>query len=1209
MAPPRHTNRLADSTSPYLLQHAHNPVDWSPWGEEALARARAEDKPILLSIGYSACHWCHVMERESFENEAIAALMNDHFVPIKVDREERPDLDDIYMAATLAMNQGHGGWPMTVFLTPDQEPFFAGTYFPPEDKYGRPGFRTLLERIADLWRRDRAGLREQGAELARYLRENARAAPGTSVGAEALKAALAQYEADFDARWGGFGRAPKFPPSVGLMLLLRCHRRFGSTEALAMVEKTLDAMARGGMYDQVGGGFARYSVDERWLVPHFEKMLYDNALLARAYLEGFQVTADPFHQRIAAETLDYVLREMTSAEGGFYSATDADSEGEEGKFFVWTPEEIRAAVGDDEDARRFCAYYDVEEGGNFEGKSIPNTPRSLPEVAARLGVPPADLEASLAPARALVYKARLLRVAPGLDDKILTAWNGLMIGALAEGHRVLGDPRYLEAGRRAADFLLERLRAPDGRLRRTYRAGVAHLAAYLEDYAYLADALVDLHEAGAPARYLREAEALAERMRADFADGESGGFFSTARDHERLIVRHREGHDGATPAANAVAARVLARLSYHLDRADLREDAVKAIRAYGRAIERQPRAFPMSLIAVDLLLDGPTELAFVGRPADPALGALRGEVARHYLPSRIVGHLDPGAPEDLPLLAGKTPVDGKAALYVCRDFACLRPVTDPGDVATALSAAIPAGGGRSAALAPKALPGRATPEGTARYAARRPAAAAGYGPLGTTGLVAGRIGFGGYRIDDDTAGHREALVGALRSGINLIDTSTNYTDGGSERLVGSVLAELDRRGDVRRDEVVVVSKAGYVQGRNLERAQARAAAGTPFPDMVEYADGVWHCIHPEFLRDQLTRSLERLQLETLDLLLLHNPEYYLSDAHERSHGTLEKRREEFDRRIADAFAHLEEEVRAGRIGAYGVSSNTCVRPASDPEFTSLTRLLARARAAGGEGHHFRVLQLPLNLMEPGAALERNNGPDHSRTVLEQAAAEHVAVLANRPLNAMTGDSLLRLAMPEVPEEAPSLDDALAEVASAEAEYRREIAAHLEGAEGSVPPEQFFRWGDDLRGVAGHVNGLEHWDALEQQRILPRLTQALEVLDRTLSGPLVETWRAWRAGYVPLLRGALLAMRARAAAKSRDRARGIERALDPLLPPERRGESLARKALWVVASLPGVSCVLLGARAPAYVADAAAVLAWPPLEKAASALAAVAPKPD
>jgi len=1199
-ATPKHTNRLAGSTSPYLLQHAHNPVDWHPWGEEALARARAEDKPILLSIGYSACHWCHVMERESFENDAIAALMNEHFVPVKVDREERPDLDDIYMAATLAMNQGHGGWPMTVFLTPGQEPFFAGTYFPPEDKHGRPGFRTLLIRIADLWRKDKASLRDQGAELARYLRENARPAPGTSVGLPELKTALAQYRADFDPRWGGFGRAPKFPPSVGLMLLLRCHQRLGDADALAMVRKTLDAMAQGGMYDQVGGGFSRYSVDERWLVPHFEKMLYDNALLARAYLEGFQVTGDPFHRRIATEVLDYVLREMTSDEGGFHSATDADSEGEEGKFFVWTPGEIRQAVGDDEDARRFCAYYDITEEGNFEGKSIPNTPSSLPEVAARLAIDPADLEASLARARPLVYSTRLLRVAPGLDDKVLTAWNGLMISALAEGHRVLGDPRYLAAAIKAADFLLQTLRAPDGRLLRTYRKGTAHLPAYLEDYAYLADALIDLHEAGGPARFLREAEALAERIGADFADA-GGGFFSTARDHEPLIVRHREGHDGATPSANAVAARALARLSYHLDRQDLREEAGKAIRAYGRTITRQPRAFPMTLIVVDLLLEGPIELAFVGRAPD--LAVLRGEVGRRYLPNRIVSHHDPDAAERdaPPLVAGKTPVNGSAALYVCRDFACQRPVTEPGEVEAALAAAAPRDPGAPTALAPAPLAGRATPEGTARYAGRHPAAATGYGPLGNTALVCSRVGFGGYRVDDDTDVHREALARALVAGCNVVDTSTNYTDGGSERLIGAALADAIRAGSLRRDEVIVVSKAGYVQGQNLELAKEREEAGNPFPDMVKYADGVWHCIHPEFLADQMARSRERMQLATVDLCLLHNPEYYLTDAHERSHGPLEKRRKEFDRRIHDAFVFLEGEVAGARIAAYGVSSNTCVRAASDPEFTSLTRMLEIAREAGGTDHHFRVLQLPMNLFEGGAALERNNGPGLARTVLEHAAAEGVAVLANRPLNAMVGEGMLRLAdVEEVP--APvDLDAQLSVLAGLEDEYRAEIAAHLEAADGGVAPAEFFRWSADLRGASAHLQGVEHWDALQSQRILPRLLQALQVLDQGLSGPLAQSWQEWRGRYLPELRAALGAIRNRAAVASRARVNEVEEKLDPLLPEGRRDETLSRKALWVVASTPGVSVVLNGARTPAYVDDALGVLGFPALANAVAVL--------
>ena len=1198
-AVPRHENRLARSTSPYLLQHAHNPVDWYPWGEEALARARAEDKPILLSIGYSACHWCHVMAHESFEDEAIAERMNRDFVCVKVDREERPDLDDIYMSATLAMNHGQGGWPMTVFLTPEQEPFFAGTYFPPTDRYGRPGFATLLEKIAGLWRTDREGLRAQAGEVAGYLRESVRSAPGGSLGEAELRAARDQLDADFDARFGGFGGAPKFPPSGALSLLLRFDRRFRDERSLEMVRKTLDEMARGGMYDHLAGGFHRYSVDERWLVPHFEKMLYDNAQLAKVYLEGHQATGDPFYRKVATEILDYVLREMTSPEGGFYSATDADSEGEEGRFFVWTPGEVQAALGDDEAARRFGAYYDVSERGNWEGKSILNTSRTGPRVAKSLGVDAEALEAELAVSKARLYDARLQRVPPGLDDKILTAWNGLMIGALAEGHRALGDRRYLEAAERAAAFVTARLRADDGRLLRTYREGQAHLSAYLEDYAYLAEGLLDLYEAGGDVRWLRAAEGLAERTGEDFA-ADSGGFYSTARGHEALIVRHREGHDGATPNANAVAAHVLARLSFHLGRDDLREDAARAIRAYGKAIARQPRAFARSLAVADLLMEGPVELALVGAGGAADLEALRREVGRHYLPNRIVAHGRPDAADaGLPLLAGKGLVDGRAALYVCRDFACQAPVTDPAGIALALSGHAAASPSAGRTLSARRLPSAATAEGTASYAARhRGTGADGYGPLGTTGLLCSRVGFGGYRVDDETPAHREALRKALLEGCNLVDTSTNYTDGGSERLVGQVLAELSTSGQVRREDVVIVSKIGYVQGQNLERALEREEAGQAFPEMVKYGEGVWHCLHPEFLEDQLERSLERLGLETLDVCLLHNPEYYLSDAHERSHGTLAKRREEFYRRLGEAFAFLEGAAAAGRIRWYGVSSNTCTRPAEDPEATSLTKMLEAARRAGGEAHRFRVLQLPMNLFESGAALERNNGAALDQTVLAAAAARGIGVLVNRPLNAMAGEGMVRLA--DVPEAEPaegSLDDRLAALASLEAEFRRDIAARLQVPEGAVPPEQFFRWSTDLKGAEAHVRGLEQWNQTETYRILPRLGQALQALDQALTGPIADQWKDWRNRYVPELRKALAVIRARASAHSRTVAQTVSAGLDPLLPKERRAETLSRKALWVAASTPGVSSVLIGMRAPAYVDDALGILGWPPMPDA------------
>jgi hypothetical protein len=666
-------NRLARATSPYLLQHAGNPVDWYEWGEEALERARSEDKPILLSIGYSACHWCHVMAHESFEDPATAALMNRHFLNIKVDREERPDLDEIYMAATVAMNQGQGGWPMTVFLTADQQPFFAGTYYPPEDRYGRPGFPALLRRIADLWATDRARLLEQGARLVEYLEMVIRPQPGPSIGEPEFRLALDHYRRAFDPTWGGFGRAPKFPPSASLLLLLRLGRRFGDPESDAMVRRTLDAMASGGLYDQIGGGFCRYSTDERWLVPHFEKMLYDNALLARTYLEGWQATGNPDWRRVASEILDYVLREMTDPAGGFWSATDADSEGEEGKFFVWTPEEVRAELSP-EDAELACAWWDITPEGNWEGKSIPNLPEPLETFALARGFEPGPLRARLARAREQLYRARLRRVPPGLDDKVLVGWNGLMISAFAEGYRAFRDRRYLEAATRSAEFILGNLAGPDGRLRRSWRQGATRGDGVLEDYAWLGNGLLDLYEAGGPWRWFAEAERLAHTIRAEFP-APGGGFFSTPAGHEALIIRFREGADGATLSANAEAARLLARLGWHQGDVALQEEAAAALEAWAGAVRQTPRAFPGSLLVADLLLEGPVELALVGAAEDPRTEALWAALGRRFLPRRIVTHGVPGATAP-PLLEGKSLVAGAPALYLCRNFSCEAPVTD-----------------------------------------------------------------------------------------------------------------------------------------------------------------------------------------------------------------------------------------------------------------------------------------------------------------------------------------------------------------------------------------------------------------------------------------------------------------------------------------------------------------------------------------------------
>ncbi|MEE8251477.1 MAG: thioredoxin domain-containing protein [Gemmatimonadales bacterium] len=671
------TNSLAGETSPYLLQHAHNPVEWYPWGEEALAQARSESKLILLSIGYSACHWCHVMERESFEDEQIAAIMNEHFVNIKVDREERPDLDEIYMAATLAMNNGQGGWPMTIFLTPDLEPVFAGTYFPPHDAYGRPGFSTVLTRIAQTWRQQPDDLRRGARHLVDHLREQQRSGPAIEIGEEEMRLALAQFAREFDPEYGGFGPAPKFPPATSLSLLLRLHRRLGDRHALKMVCKTLDAMASGGMYDHVGGGFARYATDREWLVPHFEKMLYDNALLAKVYLEAYQVTKSTRYRTVAEQTLDYIVREMISPEGGIYSSTDADSEGQEGKFFVWTPEETVAVLGALE-GKHFNAFYDITPGGNWEGRSIPNTPLSIEDVAPSLDMTEEELTSSIERSRARIYQERSKRVKPGLDDKILTAWNGMMISALAQGYRVLRDVRYLDAATRAADFILSNLVSEQGKLLRTFRSAKAHTAGYLEDYAHLSEGLLDLSEASGEPRYAREAQRLATIMARDFADRDTGALCNTSDDHDNLIVRFKNGSDGATPSANAVAAFVLARLSYHLDRPDLRETALGAVRAFGGSIGRYPKAFAMSLCVLDFLLEGPTELAVVGTAGAQDLEAIQSELALHYLPNRIqaIGNNHSDQREGFPLLRGKSLVDGKAALYVCRDFACQAPISD-----------------------------------------------------------------------------------------------------------------------------------------------------------------------------------------------------------------------------------------------------------------------------------------------------------------------------------------------------------------------------------------------------------------------------------------------------------------------------------------------------------------------------------------------------
>jgi uncharacterized protein YyaL (SSP411 family) len=674
-------NRLAQETSPYLLQHKDNPVDWYPWGEEAFEKARAEDKPVLLSVGYSACHWCHVMERESFEDEETARLMNEHYVNVKVDREERPDVDSIYMSALQAMTRG-GGWPMTVFMTPDGSPFYAGTYFPPEPRHGMPAFRQVLAGLANAYTERHDEVLNSAQGVREYLRDSTSTAlPATAVSEELLDRATASIVRELDTRLGGFGGAPKFPQPMNLEALLRRYGRTGDRAALSGLETTLRAMANGGIYDQLGGGFARYSVDAHWLVPHFEKMLYDNALLARLYTEAYTATGDGFYRRIAEETLDYVARDLKSPEGGFYSAEDADSEGEEGKFYVWTPDEIRSALTS-ENAEFALRLWDVTERGNFEGKNILHVPRPPEAVAAEFGLSEDELTGRIAAVREKLFAEREGRVRPGRDEKVLASWNGLMLRAFALAARVFGREDYRRIAEENASFVLDSL-VVEGGLRRSYKDGQARFNAYLEDHAAVADGLLALYETTLETRWLREAVSLADAAVELFWDGERGAFFDTPVGHEELITRPRDLYDNATPSGNSMIVDVLVRLAALTERAEYRERAEAVLRDLSGFVERLPGAFGRLLSALDFHLSRSYEVAIVGEPGGSDTEALLGAVHSVYVPNKVVA----GGPEGdgeavalVPFLADRPQRDGKATAYICVGYACQAPTTDPGEL-------------------------------------------------------------------------------------------------------------------------------------------------------------------------------------------------------------------------------------------------------------------------------------------------------------------------------------------------------------------------------------------------------------------------------------------------------------------------------------------------------------------------------------------------
>lgn len=684
-------NRLANEKSPYLLQHADNPVDWYPWGQAAIAKARQEDKPIFLSIGYATCHWCHVMAHESFADPEVAEVLNRYFVSIKVDREERPDLDQVYMTVCQVMT-GQGGWPLTALITPDGQPFFAGTYFPKRNRLRMPGLLDILEHFAKIWRTDRNRLLTAARDITRALNPET-VAPGEKavLGMETLKKAYTQHARSFDPNWGGFGQAPKFPSPHHLTFLLRWHRRQPNSGSLDMVEKTLKAMRRGGLFDQIGFGFHRYSVDERWLVPHFEKMLCDQALLTLAYTEAFQFTGREEYAKVVKEIAAYVLRDMTSPEGGFWSAEDADSEGEEGLFYLWTPDEVQTVLGQ-EMADLFCGFYNITPEGNFEqGKSIPHITADLAAYASRKGLSPESLAERLDEARQTLFQARERRVHPLKDDKVLTGWNGLMIAALARAGMVLNEPSYTAAAARAADFIARRLTIGDLTLLRRYRLGEAAVDGFLEDYAYLAWGLIELYEATFDLRRLEAALDLTRTMLDLFWDAEAGGLFLSGEGHEALILRGKEVYDGAMPSANAVAALNLFRLGRLTGRSGLEEQAERILEAFSGQVSQAPMAYTHMLGALDFALGPGQEIVLCGGPGGPGYEDMVRRIHQAFLPSRVLLGKGPADEEkrlaELAPFTADLPACETPTVYLCQNFSCQAPIQDLARLEEALEAA------------------------------------------------------------------------------------------------------------------------------------------------------------------------------------------------------------------------------------------------------------------------------------------------------------------------------------------------------------------------------------------------------------------------------------------------------------------------------------------------------------------------------------------
>ncbi len=1110
----RHPNRLAQESSPYLLGHANSPIYWFPWGQEALRLAQEKDLPLFVSIGYSASYLCHLMERESFADKAVAATVNEHFIPIQVDREERPDIDAIYMNASWALT-GSGGWPMTVLALPNGEPFFVGTYFPPRSEEGRPGLLELVRKVVELWKDDKKQLLEQAEALAHAVRSAARPRASGGISAETIRVAARQLQKVHDSSFGGFGKPPKFPNKSALSLLLRYHLSAGDQKVLEIVERSLEGMMNGGIYDHLAGGFFCSSTDQRWLVPHFEKTSIDQAQLAELYLEAFQITKNPSYRRIARETFEFLLDEMQSPGGGFFSARGAESEGHEGHGYLWTPRAVRALV-DEPSATHFCAFYGITEEGHLAAGSVPHTFTPLREVAKQFGLAETELSQSIELAKHQLKQARADRSAPHIDDKVIVSTNGLVIRSLCHGAQVLGEPRYLQAALGAADFVLGHLRTKDGRLLRSFRGIPSAVNAFVEDYVFLIDGLVSLHELTGGAEYLDAAMSFAEVVLSDFSDQETGALFQTPHQSEEPIARLCQARDGSLPAPNAVACRALHRLATHTARPELAERATRIACAFATEVQATPRAYTELLTAVQGLLRPSLAVVISGDPSSENYEQLTTVATSRFLPFLTCTRVPLGETpsQASALTCGEPPPQGTAIACLHENLIVKPSTSDQQMLEKQLAESLETQAReRRQELGRQRLPGKATRKATKDFLDKRGIGKNARSRLGELSVSA--LALGSHRIGLDSAEHRQAALAALGEGINLIDTSPSFALGNSERLLGEVLASLHQQG-ADRSCFVLASKVGVALGGAAEQLQQLGALDSPAVALTPGSplESGAYCLDPQFISWQIGTSLERLGVEHLDVVLLQSPEHLLLGGKGPEEVRLEVRR---------AILELEKEVSSGRIGCYGVFTTRQEAIAND--VLSPKHLAHLAHEAAGEDHHFRVVEIPLNLLER-RALEPQ-GDDSCLAAQLQALG--LSVWAARPLSAVSSSALVRLVdPPKAPEEQspPPLSTARYRVASLEAEFETTLAARLRlaGLAGQGP---LLPLSGDLGRSLEKVESLQQFDLAETTMITPRLRQLLAELDRAFGEDAGQDWARFRGRYVEAVGNYLAAVRAEA----------------------------------------------------------------------------------